>query len=117
MNPSSPALPSNPFTQLMTRLNLDEPRAAQYLGVPVFTLRKWIKGERKPSAATLRLIEVLGLIEALAPAMHEALIPDAHVGEVPAESDAHVGKIPAESDAHVEKIPAQSDAHVEEVQP
>lgn len=104
MNPSSPALPSNQFTQLMDRLHLDEPRAAEYLGVPVFTLRKWVKGERKPSAATLRLIEVLGLIEALAPAMHEALIPDAHVGEVQVESDAHVGKIPAESDAHVEEV-------------
>ena len=100
------APPSNQFTDLIARLGLDEPRAAAYLGVPVYTLRKWIKGERAPSAATLRLLEVLGLLEALAPAIHEALVPVAHVGEVPAKSDAHVEKIPRKSKRHVEKIPA-----------
>lgn len=89
--------PTNPFTDLMARLGLDEPRAAQYLGVPVYTLRKWTKGERKPSAATLRLLEVLGLLEALAPAIHEALVPVAHVREVQVKSDAHVEKVPADS--------------------
>lgn len=100
--------PTNPFTDLMARLGLDEPRAAQYLGVPVYTLRKWTKGERKPSAATLRLLEVLGLLEALAPAIHEALVPVAHVEQIPVKSDAHVGKISVKSDAHVEKVPADS---------
>lgn len=65
----------NPFTDLMDRLNMDDIRAAQYLGVPVYTLRKWAKGERTPSAAALRLLEVLGLIEAIAPAIHAALLP------------------------------------------
>lgn len=60
---------------LLARLNLDEPRAAQYLGVPVFTLRKWCSGERQPGAAVVRLLEVLGFLEAMAPALHEALIP------------------------------------------
>jgi hypothetical protein len=59
----------------MDRLNMDDIRAAQYLGVPVYTLRKWVKGERTPNAATLRLLEVLGLIEAIAPAIHAALLP------------------------------------------
>lgn len=94
----------NPFTDLIARLGLDEPRAAAYLGVPVYTLRKWIKGERAPSAATLRLLEVLGLIEALAPAIHAALVPVAHVGEVPAKPDAHVEKIPRKSKRHVEGV-------------
>jgi transcriptional regulator with XRE-family HTH domain len=96
----------NPFTDLIARLGLDEPRAAQYLGVPVYTLRKWIKGERTPSAAVLRLIEVLGVIEALAPAIHDALVPVAHVEKVRVKSDAHVDKIRVKPKRHVEKVPA-----------
>jgi transcriptional regulator with XRE-family HTH domain len=96
----------NPFTDLITRLGLDEPRAAQYLGVPVYTLRKWIKNERTPSAAVLRLIEVLGVIEALAPAIHDALVPVAHVEKVRMKSDAHVDKVRAKPKRHVEKVPA-----------
>lgn len=70
-------LPANPvFLDLMTRLHLDEHRAAQYLGVPVFTLRKWLDGTRVPSASVLRLVEVLGIVEALAPALHASLLPE-----------------------------------------
>jgi DNA-binding transcriptional regulator YiaG len=61
--------------ETMNRLNLDEPRAADYLGVPVFTLRKWATGERQPGAAVLRLFEVLGMVEALAPALHASFLP------------------------------------------
>ncbi len=61
----------------MARLSLDEPRAAAYLGVPVFTLRKWINGEREPNAAVVRLFDVLGMVEALAPALHDSLMPSA----------------------------------------
>ena len=66
---------SNPFTHLMERLHLDEPSAADYLGVPVFTFHKWATGERKPSAAVLRLLDVLGTVEALAPALHAGFLP------------------------------------------
>lgn len=59
----------------MHRLNLDEREAADYLGVPVFTLRKWTTGERQPGAAVLRLFEVLGMVEALAPALHASFLP------------------------------------------
>jgi hypothetical protein len=59
----------------MARLSLDEPRAAAYLGVPVFTVRKWISGEREPNAAVVRLFDVLGMVEALAPALHDSLMP------------------------------------------
>lgn len=59
----------------MHRLNLDESRAADYLGVPVFTLRKWATGERQPGAAVLRLLDVLGMVEALAPALHASFLP------------------------------------------
>jgi hypothetical protein len=57
------------------RLGLTEARAAAYFGVPVFTLRKWRTGERAPGAAVARLVEVLGLVETLAPGIHSALVP------------------------------------------
>ena len=75
---------SNAFAALMTRLGLDDSRAAAYLGVPVYTFRKWASGERTPSASVLRLLEVLGMVEAMAPALHAAFLP-AHVEKVPAK--------------------------------
>ena len=59
----------------MHRLNLDEREAADYFGVPVFTLRKWTTGERQPGAAVLRLFDVLGMVEAMAPALHASFLP------------------------------------------
>ncbi len=67
----------------MHRLNLDEREAADYFGIPVFTLRKWATGERQPGAAVLRLFDVLGMVEAMAPALHVALIPPASVPKRP----------------------------------
>jgi DNA-binding transcriptional regulator YiaG len=58
----------------INRLGLTDKQAANYLGVPVFTLRKWLTGERAPGAATHKLIEVLGMLEAMAPAIHESLL-------------------------------------------
>lgn len=73
------ALP--PFTvqlrDLVSRLQLSDTRAAAYLGVPVTTYRKWINGTRAPGAVAVRLLDVLGMIEALAPGMHAHLIPAA----------------------------------------
>jgi hypothetical protein len=57
------------------RLNLSEPRAAAYFGVPVFTYRKWATGDREPSAAVTRLLDVLGMVEAMAPELHGAFLP------------------------------------------
>ena len=62
---------------LMTRHRLDDTRAAALLGVPVYTLKKWTTGTRAPSAAAVRLLEVLCTLEALAPAMLAALTPEA----------------------------------------
>lgn len=59
----------------LERLNLDEIKGAQYLGVPVHTLRKWLNGTRRPSASALRLLEVLGTIEALNPSLHASFVP------------------------------------------
>ena len=65
----------NQFKTLQTRLNLDETQAAAYLGVPVFTFRKWVAGDRKPTAAVARLLEVLGMVEAMNPALHASFLP------------------------------------------
>jgi DNA-binding transcriptional regulator YiaG len=65
----------------LERLHLDDTRGAEYLGVPVYTVRKWITGEREPGAAVARLLDVLGMVEAMAPALHGSFMPaqSAHV--------------------------------------
>jgi hypothetical protein len=72
--------PQNPnfvaaLAALTTRHQLTETQTAGLLGVPVFTLRKWTTGTRAPSAAAVRLVEVLDLLGALAPALLGGLIP------------------------------------------
>ena len=59
----------------LERLHLDDTRGAAYLGVPVYTVRKWITGEREPGAAVARLLDVLGMVEAMAPALHGSFMP------------------------------------------
>ena len=61
--------------QWRQRIGLSAQGMSDYVGVPVFTWRKWETGERVPDAAPRRLFEVLGLLEAMAPAMHEMLLP------------------------------------------
>jgi DNA-binding transcriptional regulator YiaG len=60
---------------LIERHKLNEQSAAALLGVPVFTLKKWTTGERGPGAATVRLLEVLGIVEAMAPSLFGVLTP------------------------------------------
>jgi len=93
---SPPKPPQNPqFTAdllaLIDRHALSETGAATLLGVPVHTLKKWVSGERGPGAATIRLLEVLGIVEALAPDLFQ--IFSAHVEK----SNAHVGKFKNEN--------------------
>jgi hypothetical protein len=60
--------------QTVDRLSLDEGQAAAYFGVPVYTVRKWCRGEREPGAAVARLLEVMGMLEALAPNLHQTFL-------------------------------------------
>ena len=76
--------PPNTFEALRARLGLSVAGLAAYLGAPVPTVRKWLNGDRVPPAATTRLIEVLGLIEALAPSVHAHLMPSAPAAPAPA---------------------------------
>lgn len=58
-----------------TRRSMSDTKAADLMGVPVFTLRKWTTGERSPNAAAVRLLDVLLTLEALAPDLLDALMP------------------------------------------
>lgn len=49
--------------------------AADMVGVPVHTLRKWSNGTRAPSAAAVRLVAVLAMLATLAPDLLAAVCP------------------------------------------
>ena len=61
---------------LRERLGLTPGQAAAYLGVPLATWRHWHDGMREPPAAVERLLDVLGVVEALAPDIHARLLPE-----------------------------------------
>ena len=69
------ATTENPFTLMAARLGLDETRAAGLMGVPVYTWRKWANGQRQASASAYRVLELLAMMEALAPDLLAALVP------------------------------------------
>jgi len=69
--------PENPFSRMATRLALDETRAAGLMGVPVHTWRKWSTGQRQASASAYRVLDLIALMETMAPDMLAALIPAA----------------------------------------
>ena len=68
----TPVFPA--LAALIERHKLTDTQAASLLGVPVFTLRKWTNGTRSPGAAAVRLVEVLGMLDALAPDLLDALM-------------------------------------------
>ena len=84
MSKTPPKTPKKPLAgsvaaqvaQTVERLKLNDAQAAQYFAVPVFTVRKWLTGEREPGAAVARLLEVMGLLEALAPNLHQTFLVD-----------------------------------------
>lgn len=61
---------------LRARLGLTLHDCAEYLGVPVTTLIKWENGTRTPGSAAQRLLDVLGMIEVLAPDLHSHFLPE-----------------------------------------
>ena len=67
--------------QWQAGLGLSEAAMAHYLGVPVHTLRGWIKGTRALQAAPLRLVRVLQLIQDEAKGTHAELITEARASE------------------------------------
>lgn len=60
---------------LRNRLNLTNTQAADYLGISVHTYIKWQSGERTPPAVAMRLLDVMGSLETIAPAIHDYFLP------------------------------------------
>ena len=51
------------------------PQAARYVGTRTSTYRNWETGKREPPAILWRLMNVLGTIEIMAPAIHSTMLP------------------------------------------
>jgi DNA-binding transcriptional regulator YiaG len=60
--------------EMSERLNLTDKQMAKYIGVPLNTYLKWVKGEREPNTSAIRLIEVLEMIELFCPNLTKILI-------------------------------------------
>lgn len=71
--PLSPA--SARIAALRERLKLTKVQAAEYLGVPVYTYIKWESGERTPPSVAVRLLDVMGSLETIAPTIHDYFLP------------------------------------------
>ena len=67
--------------QWQADLGLSELAMAHYLGVPVHTLRGWVKGTRALQAAPLRLIEVLKRVQDDSQRIHLELMREARDSE------------------------------------
>jgi DNA-binding transcriptional regulator YiaG len=50
---------------------------AKYLGVPVRTYIKWENGTRAPVAVVARVLDILDMMQANAPALHDELLRQA----------------------------------------
>lgn len=81
--PTPQSSPDGPFKAVLTgickRHHLTPIALAEYLGVSVSAARSWLTTGQVPGSSVIRLIEVLATIEALAPDLHERLLP-AHRG-------------------------------------
>lgn len=75
--PPKPTIPpaAARIAALRNRLNLTNVQAADYLGVSVHTYIKWQSGERTPPAVAMRLLDVMGSLETIAPAIHDYFLP------------------------------------------
>lgn len=60
---------------VMARRKMSQADMARYLDVPQGTIANWLLGTRKPSRSVARLLDVLGMIEVLAPGIHEQFLP------------------------------------------
>lgn len=73
---------------LKARYGFSDQGLADYLGVSVHAARKWINGTRQPESSAARLVEVLSIVETLAPGVHAALIPAKRKPEAAATPEA-----------------------------
>jgi DNA-binding transcriptional regulator YiaG len=60
---------------LMERTGWNQAQTAAYLGVPQGTLGNWLAATRSPNTVVVRLLDVLGMVESLAPWLHDTMTP------------------------------------------
>ena len=60
---------------LRTRLSLSVDQCADMLNVSTHAVIKWENGTRAVSPATIRLIDILEMLEVMAPDMHAQFMP------------------------------------------
>jgi DNA-binding transcriptional regulator YiaG len=75
VRPVQPSHHADQLKALQARLGLSQSGLAQYLGVPLPTVRNWLDGLRSPPALLDRLLHVLAVVETLAPDVHGHLVP------------------------------------------
>lgn len=61
---------------VMARRGMSQADMARYLDVPQGTIGNWLTYKRKPSRSVARLLDVLGMVEMLAPTIHAQLLND-----------------------------------------
>lgn len=71
-----PSVTPERLREARARLGLTAPQFAAYLGVSPHTLTKWDNSTRAAPAIAGRLLDVLETVAALAPALHEHLLPE-----------------------------------------
>lgn len=67
-------------------LGLSESGMAAYVGVPLYTWRKWLNGTRKPDAAPLALLDLLAVLPDECPALHALRLENAHKAAKPVKA-------------------------------
>jgi len=67
--------PINRIKELRTRLSLSVDQCADMLNVSSHAVIKWENGTRTVSPATIRLIDILEMLEVMAPDMHAQFMP------------------------------------------
>lgn len=60
---------------IMVRKGMSQGQMGAYLGVQQNTISNWLTGTRKPGAVVVRLLDVLGMVEAMVPGLHATMLP------------------------------------------
>ena len=76
---TTPKAPKTPdvdrLKDMRTRLALSVTQCADMLNVSTHAVLKWENGSRAVSPATMRLIDILEMLEVMAPDMHAQFMP------------------------------------------
>ena len=60
---------------MLDRLDLNQAQGAAYLGVSKQAFGTWLSGQRTPTPAVRRLVDILAMLEVVSPDLHAHLMP------------------------------------------